>query len=224
MNAGDPEQDIATIMDPRMSKTKTATPKASSRNRKPAKAFVPPLTVSHKELLTAGTDDRFREVIYVFVEVLGRLATCREAFGRSIGLTGSQFAVLVGVAYRQGEDGVTIKHLSQYIHLAPTHVTTEVSRLIKLGLLDKRAAMDDRRSVRVKLTAAGEDTVVSVNRFVKRVNDILFSGVTATDLANAEEIFTKLSQNSEFAIAELKVAERSSYKTHINSKPAPLRG
>lgn len=207
-----------------MNKTKTSTPKATARDPKPPKTFVPPLTVSHEELLSAGTDDRFREVIYVFVEVLGRLATCREAFGRSIGLTGSQFAVLVGVAYRQGEHGVTIKHLSQYIHLAPTHVTTEVSRLIKRGLLDKRAAVDDRRSVLVKLTATGEDTVVSVSRFVKRVNDILFSGITAKDLASAEEIFNKLSQNSEFAIAELKVAERASYKAQISSESASPRG
>lgn len=205
-----------------MGKAKTTTPKAPPRDRKPSKTFVPPLTVSHEELLSAGTDDRFREVIYIFVEVLGRLATCREAFGRSIGLTGSQFAVLVGVAYRQGEHGVTIKHLSQYVHLAPTHVTTEVSRLIKMGLLDKRAAVDDRRSVLVRLTATGEETVVSVSRFVKRVNDILFSGITAKDLANAEEIFSKLSRNSEFAIAELKVAERASYKAQISGH-APSR-
>jgi hypothetical protein len=40
------------------------------------------------------------------------------------------------------------------------------------------------------------------------VNDLLFEGVTATDLAAAHALFTKLSRNSEFAIAELKVSER----------------
>ncbi|WP_187968467.1 MarR family winged helix-turn-helix transcriptional regulator [Aquibium microcysteis] len=172
------------------------------------RSFTPPLTVSHADLLVNGSDDRFRQMIYLFVEVLGRMNMCREAFGRSIGLTGSQFAVLVGVAYRQGEQGVTIKKLAQYIHLAPTHVTTEVGRLIRKGLLSKCADSDDRRSVLVSLTAEGQDTVNTVSVFVRRVNDILFQGIVAADIDNAESMFNRLSRNSEFAIAELKVAER----------------
>ena len=173
-----------------------------------ARAFVPPVTVSHAELLVDGSDDNFRQVIYLFVEVLGRLAMCREAFGRAIGLTGSQFAVLVGVAYRQGEGGVTIKRLSNYVHLASTHVTTEVGRLIRKGLLNKVAADDDRRSVLVSLTPEGEAAVISVTAFVRQVNDVLFAGITSADLASAQSMFTRLSRNSEFAVAELKVAER----------------
>ncbi len=195
-----------------MGRAATAKPAPKRGTRKQADAskarFVPPLTVSHDALLVNGSDDRFRQLIYLFVEVLGRMNMCREAFGRSIGLTGSQFAVLVGVAHRQGEQGVTIKRLAQYIHLAPTHVTTEVGRLIRKGLLSKSASDDDRRSVLVNLTPEGEQMVGSVNIFVRRVNDILFDGVTAGEVDHAESMFTRLSRNSEFAIAELKVAER----------------
>lgn len=186
-------------------KSKAAKPTASL-----AQPFLPPLTVSHPQLLVDGSDDRFRGLIYLFVEVLGRLSMCREAFGRSIGLTGSQFAVLVGVAYREETHGVTIKRLSQYIHLAPTHVTTEVGRLMRKGLLVKNAADEDRRSVLVKLTQEGRDVVSSVNEFVRRVNDILFQDVTSKDVDNAESLFDRLSRNSEFAIADLKVAQRDS--------------
>jgi hypothetical protein len=69
-------------------------------NRKPS--FPPPLTVSHAELLVDGSDDRFRQMICLFVEQLGRMNMCRETFGRSIDLPGSQFAVPVGVAHRHG--------------------------------------------------------------------------------------------------------------------------
>lgn len=183
-----------------------ARPKSSAPKKQTE--FSAPLTVSHPSLLVDGSDDTFRHVIYLFVEVLGRLTICREAFGRAIGLTGSQFAVLFGVAYRQGEDGVTIKRLAQYVHLAPTHVTTEVGRLIRSGLLTKRAADDDRRSVLVSLTAKGEKAVVSVAPFVTQVNDVLFEGMTPADLASAESLFSRLSRNGEFAMAQLKVAER----------------
>lgn len=193
-----------------MAKTikKSTSGKALGQPKGQGQRFAPPLTVSHADLLVDGSDDRFRELIYLFVEVLGRLNVCREAFGRSIGLTGSQFAVLIGVAYRQGAQGITIKGLAQYIHLAPTHVTTEVGRLIRQGLLVKCAADDDRRSVLVSLTEQGEEVVTSVNEFVRRVNDILFDGVTRDDVMHAEKLFNRLSRNSEFAIADLRVAER----------------
>ena len=168
----------------------------------------PPLTVSHSELLRNGTDDDFRQTLYLIVQVLGQLETCRAAFGRAMGLNGSQFAVLMGVAYRQGEEGVKINNLAKYVQLASTHVTTQVGRLEKMGLLNKRAGTDDRRSVLVTLTAAGEEAVVKISPFLRQVNDLLFSSVTSKQLSTIKEVFTKLSLNSEFAIAEVKRFER----------------
>lgn len=169
-----------------------------------AAGFLPPTTISSPELLIDGSDDEFRQVVYLFVKVLGRLMTCREAFGARINLTGSQFAVLVGVAYRQGESGVTVKELARYVHLAPTHVTTEVGRLHRRGLLEKKAGIEDRRSVLVSLTTRGEATVAMVAPFVRRINDILFGGVTAAEFAAAHAAFAKLSRNSEYVLTELK--------------------
>jgi DNA-binding MarR family transcriptional regulator len=174
--------------------------KASARTG----GFSPPSMISSPELLMGGSDDEFRRVVYLFVKVLGRLMTCREAFGEAINLTGSQFAVLVGVAYRQGEGGVTVKELARYVHLAPTHVTTEVGRLHRRGLLVKKAGIEDRRSVLVSLTAQGEATVAAVAPLVRRINDILFGGVTATEFAAAHATFAKLARNSEYVLAELK--------------------
>jgi DNA-binding MarR family transcriptional regulator len=187
-----------------------ATSKPGKRQSAPERAapFVPPLTISNRELLQKNSDSSFREFIYLIVDVLGKLSTCREAFGRSMDLTGSQFAVLVGVAYRQETKGVTIKRLSEYVHLAATHVTTEVGRLQRKGLLTKRPGTDDRRSVMVTLTPEGEAAVMQVSSFVRRVNDLLFSGIKAADLKIARAMFTRLSLNSELALAELKIFER----------------
>lgn len=185
-------------------------PKASKARPKaqPTAAFSPPLTISSAELLVGGKDDDFRQVIYLFVKVLGRLSMCREAFGRAIGLTGSQFAVLIGVAYRQGEEGVTVKDLARYVQLAPTHVTTEVGRLSRKGLLRKRSGSEDKRSILVSLAAEGEAAVKQVAPFVRKINDLLFVGVSAADLSAAHATFSKLSRNSEYAVAELKLAAR----------------
>lgn len=179
-----------------------------AKTRQSAKQHFPPLTVSHPELLNSGTDDDFRQAVYLVFQVLSRMEFCRSAFGRAMNLSGSQFAVLMGVAYRQGDAGVKINELARHVQLASTHVTTEVGRLERQGFLNKRNAEDDRRSVLVSLTPKGEKAVIEVSPFLRRVNDLLFEGVSQAQLATVREVFAKLSLNSEFAIAEIKRTER----------------
>src|SRR5215471_2142482 len=148
-----------------MARTRTTrNGKAPRRN-----GFSPPRTVSHGALLQAGSDVAFRETLYLMVLTFGRLITCREAFGRALGLTGSQFAVLIGAAYAQGRDGVSIRALADHVQLASTHVTTEVGRLIRKGLLAKAVNPRDRRGVLVTLSQRGEAAVDEVAPFLRRV-------------------------------------------------------
>jgi hypothetical protein len=79
-----------------------------------ASGFVPPVTISRPEFIAGGVGEDYRGVIYAMVLALQRLIACRETFGLHLGLTGSQFAVLIGTAYRQGRGGVTIKDLSDH--------------------------------------------------------------------------------------------------------------
>ena len=95
------------------------TPSPSRKNQ-----FKVPKTISRTDFFRDGSDDWFRDALYRLVQALSRLIVCREAFGRKLGLTGSQFTVLIGVAYRQGDTGISIGALSNYIGLAATHVTT----------------------------------------------------------------------------------------------------
>src|SRR4029079_13264147 len=107
----------------------------------------------------SGGEVAFAETLYLMVLAFGRLYTCREAIGRTLGLTASQFIVLIGTAYQQGSEGVSIRGLADHTQLASTHVTTEVGRLIGKGLLTKQASPHDRRSVLVRLSAKGEDAI-----------------------------------------------------------------
>ena len=149
---------------------------------------MPPLTVSHPALLVAGSDQSFREALYLMVLAFGRLLTCREAFGRTIALTGSQFAVLIGTAYRQNTDGVSIRALADHVQLASTHVTTEVGRLIRKGLLSKRANERDRRGVLVRLTPAGEAALIELAPFLRRVNDLSVPERLAQGVRHGREV------------------------------------
>ncbi|CAH1649580.1 MarR family transcriptional regulator [Hyphomicrobiales bacterium] len=188
-----------------MAKTAKKQSKSASRSKKAG--FISPPTTSRRDYVLNGSDDWFRDVIYRLVQALGRLVVCREAFGRELGLTGSQFAVLFGVAYRQGENGISIAALSTYIGLAATHVTTEVGRMIRKGLLVKLPNQQDRRSVLISLSPEGEKAVMHVLPMVRQINDILFRDIDRKQLDTVNMFASTLLTNSEYALAEIRVTE-----------------
>src|SRR5215470_11327876 len=166
-----------------MAKKKTSSDRSNNRSPRRGNDFVPPATVTLPAMLIAGSDLSFRETIYRMAFAYSRMASFREAFGRHLSLTASQFVVLIGTAYRQGSEGVSIRALSDHTQLAATHVTTEVGRLIGKGLLTKSANTRDRRGVLVRLTPKGEAAIREVTPLVRRVNDVLFQHITAKNLA-----------------------------------------
>ncbi len=191
----------------RRSPAPKAKPSEKARGTKENAGFALPPTVSHPELLISGHDEGFRETLYLMVLALGRLLTCREAFGRALELTGSQFAVLIGTAYQQKTSGVTIRALADHVMLAPPHVTTEVGRLIRKGLLVKRPNKDDGRSVLVSLSPRGEAALVGLAPFLRRVNDLLFQNVSRHDFDLVSKFFQTFSLNTEYALAEIRRTE-----------------
>lgn len=176
-----------------------------SERRKP---FSPPKTVSHAELLQDGSDYAFRETLYLMAIGFGRLQSCREGFARQIGLTSPQFAVLFGTAFLQGDKGVMIRNLAEHVHLAATHVTTEVGRLIRKGLLKKTSDPSDRRSVLVSLSVQGEEAVTRATPLIREVNDLLFASVSRSEMDHVRSFLSKLVLNSEVALAVLRQREQ----------------
>jgi DNA-binding MarR family transcriptional regulator len=172
--------------------------------RKKSKTYRPPVTISRSEFLTHGSDVEFRHSIYAMVQSVGRLLACRDAFGRELDLTPSQFVVLMGVAHCQGTGGVTIRELADHVALASTHVTTEVGRLERVGFLTKQPSASDRRSVRVSLMPHGEQEIVRVAPFVRLINDVLFRDIDPEALQMAHHVARQLILNSENALAEVR--------------------
>ena len=186
---------------------------APARPRR-GKTFMPPATITLPQMLLSGNDLAFRETLYMMFQAFGRLSSFREAFGKELSLTASQFIVLIGTAYRQGSEGVSIRTLSDHTQLAATHVTTEVGRLIGKGLLTKSANERDRRGVLVRLTLKGETAVLEITPLLRRVNDRLFQNVSREDFATVSRFLSNFALNSEYALAELRRSEREHATRH----------
>jgi len=190
------------------SRKNTGLDRSNGALRRRGKAFVPPATITLLPMLSSGGDVAFRETLYLMVLAFGRIQSFREGFGKFLSLTGSQFIVLIGTAYRQGSEGVSIRTLADHTQLAATHVTTEVGRLIGKGLLTKQASTRDRRSVLVRLTPQGEAAIQAINPLLRRVNDQLFQNISREDFAIVARFLNTFALNSEYALAEFRRAER----------------
>ena len=183
-------------------------PLQKARNRVPTKpaprGFKAPLTVSHQALLAGGDDHRFRAVVYLMVLGFGRMLACRDAFGRALELTPSQYAVLIGVAHTQGQSGVGVRALAEHVLLAATHVTTDVGRLARRGLLAKRVNPTDRRAVLVSLTREGEAAIETIAPLLRATNDTLFQGVDAEGFIALERFLHRFADQSAKAVEALR--------------------
>ena len=178
-----------------------------STNPSKASAYRPPSTTSRQEFFSGGNDKMFRESIYSIICALDGLMSCREVFSKELGLTGSQFAVLMGVAHKQEESGVTIRDLADHVRLAAPHVTTEVGRLIRAKLLAKRPNEADGRSVLVSLSVKGQAEVDRIAPLVRKVNDQLFQGIGADELATVTRSMKLLLLNSQRVLAEVRFGD-----------------
>jgi MarR family transcriptional regulator, organic hydroperoxide resistance regulator len=136
-----------------------------------------PLSVTRPEILIDGSDREFRRLIHRMLIGQARLAAVRECIAERIGVSGTQYTMLMSVLHLQGTAGVSIGALADYLEVTGPHVTGIVGKLVAGGFVRKAVNPKDRRGVLVKLTPAGWKKLLQAFAFISAVNDRLFEGV-----------------------------------------------
>jgi len=163
-------------------------------------AFQPPLSVTRPELLRDGSDAAFREIIWDLLVVANRLQKYPEAFGRELGISSAQYAVLIATAHIQGARGIGIRQLADHMHLPAPHVTTTVGRLVAAGLLAKRPNPEDGRGVLISLAPEGEAALDRLAPFQQQVNNALFGGLSSDQFDTFARLIATMVGNSRRAL------------------------
>ncbi len=171
-------------------------------------AYRTPLSVTLPDLLVDGSDETFRRLIYGLFVVRDRLDTCRDAFGREVGLSRSQYWLLIAVARMQGENGTGLRAVADQLMVAPSFVTTEVGKLVARGLIAKSPNPEDRRAVLVRLTAEGEATLDRLAPFLQEINDTLFAGVDREEFETVLRFIDRFVVNTALAVAKVEMRDR----------------
>lgn len=168
-----------------------------------------PLSISRPALLIDGTDREFRRLIYRMIITESRLVDLRKAIARRVEVSGTQYTLLMAVLHLQGDDGISVGGLADYLEVTGPHVTGEIRKLSAKGLVRKATNPNDKRGVLVRLTAEGRKRLLSAFEFIRSVNDILFDGVTGEEFRILTKFNQKFVRNTSLALEWTKQMKRT---------------
>ena len=159
-------------------------------------------TTSREELLVGGSDAKFRQMVYDLFTISTHMQSVRDHVAVRVGVTGPQYSILLAIAEMQDNVGVGVKRVADHLHVSGAFVTAETGKLLKLGYLVKRPNPEDRRRVRLTLSAKGRHETDQVLAELCRINDIFFGDLD-------KKAFDKLSEIAASMIDSAKEALRN---------------
>lgn len=184
----------------KMSKTSEFNSEPDSGEGMPGLAGAPPAPGP----LIDDSDRKLRQLVHELTVLSGRIDQVRTRFARRLGISGPQYNVLQFVAQNQGSQGITVSKVADGLLVTGAYVTKEVNQLISRGFVVKTPNPDDGRSVLLKLTDYGTETLAALAPALQTVNDqmfksldqdrlLAFSGTVHRILKDAEKTARKIS-------------------------------
>lgn len=159
-----------------------------------------PLTIGREDLLIAGKDDSFREMVHNLLAFSARLEQIRSRFGAFVGLSGVQYTLLISIRQFQSNRGVGVRALADHLAFSPPFVTSETTKLVKLGLVTKTPNPDDQRRVYLRISDKGAELLSQLAPVQQEVNDLLFEPVTSENYALVRHLAASLRSSAEKAV------------------------
>ncbi|WP_246088730.1 MarR family winged helix-turn-helix transcriptional regulator [Phreatobacter stygius] len=148
--------------------------------------------MSRPELLRDGSDKAFRHFVHDTLAFSARIQEVRGRLGGLIGLTSTQYTILITIAHLHGPAGVGINAVAEHVHLSGAFVTIEVNKLVARKLVSKETSLEDRRRVNLTITAKARALLDELTVVQAPVNDALFADLTAEEFDMLRAIMTRL--------------------------------
>ncbi|MCA6108513.1 MarR family winged helix-turn-helix transcriptional regulator [Bradyrhizobium cenepequi] len=189
-----------------LTKTRSRTAKT---NRKAQKPGIEP-TVSIPHLMADGSDPAFRHFIHDTLAFSARLQAVRSQLGTVIGLSGTQYTVLLAVAHLSGKDRkIGVNQVAEHLHLSGAFVTMEINKLVARGLVRKHIDSEDRRRVILAVSPKGRALLSELAAAQRPVNDMLFRGLSASDFKKLRKLMSGMVDAADEAAHLIKNTLRS---------------
>lgn len=169
-----------------------------------------PLTATSPILVAGKSDHAFRRLLYDFFTVSARLETMKRYLGKRLGLTGPQYTIMMAVKELQGEVGVSVGRVGEYLHVTGTFVTIESGKLLKKGFMEKRSDPQDGRVSLLFLAPKGAKALQSLFPELQQINDMFFALDSRAEFERLCNSLEKLVGNSQRALAFVNASREES--------------
>jgi DNA-binding MarR family transcriptional regulator len=156
--------------------------------------------VSLPQFLVGGTDLQFREFVADLFAATAGMQSLRRALAKSVKLSAAEFSVLLATWHLQKKGRVGVTAVARHLHVAAAHVTAEIGKLVRKGFIKKTQDADDTRAVTLVLTRKGEAVLGGLAPLLRRINDRLFSGNSASAIKVVAKFLRHVADESTNAI------------------------
>lgn len=93
------------------------------------------------------------------------------------------------------EDGQTPGALADRLGVRPPTITKTINRLQAQGFLDKRASNSDARQAHIFLTDSGRETIVAIEKSVKKTEKQALKGLDKKDQKTLFKLLARIEAN-----------------------------
>jgi DNA-binding MarR family transcriptional regulator len=124
---------------------------------------------------TGQNQDLVREFIWDIVSINTHFEEIRYMLARMLGISGPQWLILMAISDLDRGDGVSVRVVSEKLHVDPSFVTTQSKSLEKHGFMRRISSVDDARVVLMSLTDKACKQVASLSLHQERLNNYVFS-------------------------------------------------
>lgn len=162
-----------------------------------------PPTVSRPPLLLRGSDESFRDLINGLLTISVRMELIRNHLAQRLGVSGPQYSLLMAIGQLQGDDGISVGRLAKSLHVSSAFVASESNRLTRLGLVEKRQGIKDRRSVLLQLSPLALARLIELGPAIRAVNDRVFASLDRSDFARLSDIVERVVMDSRVALHQI---------------------
>jgi len=145
-------------------------------------------------------DAVLREFMADLYASMSMMRLLRQEIAAALSLTSAEYSVLLAVWYLERGGEMTVRAISDHLHVAAAYVTSEVSRLVDKGLLIKRPHPVDRRAVGVALTSSARAVLVRLGPMLRDINGPLLKGVYYRDLVTVHRFLRSIIEHGYEAI------------------------
>ena len=156
---------------------------------------------------SGGTTSKNQEIVRRFTWAIAsinvHLEELRYFWGKTLGISGPQWMILMALAEIDQADGVPVNVVSKKLHVDSSFITTQSKMLEKKGFIRRKTSTEDARIVQMSLTDKTYKQLASLASQQEALNEFIFAEFDDRQLSDIADKLAAL--QSRFEKACLKI-------------------